>query len=330
MATSPAKSAPAYPVVCAGLVVADHLCPPIDHLPKSGELVTVDELVLNIGGGAANTAVDLARLGVTAAVRARLGDDIFGRFAKETLEAAKVATGALMIDRDLPTSQTLVVNVRGQDRRFIHCVGANAGFVAADLDHVLEHPPRVLHIGYFLILPRLDAAQLADRFARARQAGTITLLDVATPGPGEYLEPLKVVLPQTDVFVPNTDEAELILGESDPVRQALAFHAMGAKRVIVTRGEHGVVSVSDSLRVKLGTYPINFVDGSGGGDAFNAGYIVGLLEGRSELDCLKLASAVGASCVRAVGTTAGVFTRAEAEAFLSQHQLSVEHIKYQG
>jgi sugar/nucleoside kinase (ribokinase family) len=220
--------------------------------------------------------------------------------------------------------------VRGQDRRFIHCVGANAGFVAADLDHVLEHPPRVLHIGYFLILPRLDAAQLADRFARARQAGTITLLDVATPGPGEYLEPLKVVLPQTDVFVPNTDEAELILGESDPVRQALAFHALGAKRVIVTRGEHGVVSVSDSLRVKLGTYPINFVDGSGGGDAFNAGYIVGLLEGRSELDCLKLASAVGASCVRAVGTTAGVFTRAEAEAFLSQHQLAVEHIKYQG
>ena len=68
--------------------------------------------------------------------------------------------------------------------------------------------------------------------------------------------------------------------------------------------------------VRLGTYPVSFVDGSGGGDAFNAGYIVGLLEGRSELDCLKLASAVGASCVRAVGTTAGVFTRAEAEEFV--------------
>src|SRR5580704_12941654 len=148
------------PVVCAGLVVADHVCPPLEHLPRSGELVTVDELVLNIGGGAANTAVDLARLGVTAAVRARLGDDIFGRFATGTLEASKVATAALMIDRELPTSQTLVVNVRGEDRRFIHCVGANAGFVAADLDQVLEHPPRVLHIGYFLILPRLDAAGL--------------------------------------------------------------------------------------------------------------------------------------------------------------------------
>ena len=58
----------------------------------------------------------------------------------------------------------------------------------------------------------------------------MTLLDVATPGPGDYLEPLKVVLPHTDVFVPNADEAELILGETDPVRQALTFHDLGPGR----------------------------------------------------------------------------------------------------
>jgi sugar/nucleoside kinase (ribokinase family) len=305
-------------------VVADHLCPPLDHLPRAGELVTIDELVLNIGGGAANTAVDLARLGITATIRARVGDDIFGRFATETLRAHNVDTSALKIDPELATSQTLIVNVRGQDRRFIHSVGANTGFVAADLDAVLEYSPRVLHIGYFLILPRLDAGELAERFARARQIGTITVLDVATPGPGNYLEPLKVVLPHTDVFVPNADEAELILGETDPIRQAHLFHDMGARHVVITRGEHGVVSVSDDLQVKLGTYPVSFVDGSGGGDAFNAGYIVGLLEGRSELECLKLASAVGASCVRSVGTTAGVFTRAEAEDFMRRHKISDE------
>ena len=203
---------------------------------------------------------------------------------------------------------------------------ANTGFVAADLDAVLEQSPRVLHIGYFLILPRLDAGKLAEQFARARRTGTMTLLDVATPGPGNYLEPLKVVLPHTDVFLPNADEAELILGETDAVRQAQLFHDMGARRVVITRGEHGVVSVSDGLRVKLGTYPVSFVDGSGGGDAFNAGYIVGLLEDRSELECLKLASAVGASCVRSVGTTAGVFNRAEAEDFMRRHEISVEAI----
>jgi sugar/nucleoside kinase (ribokinase family) len=322
---SNSQSPPAPPVVCAGLVVADHLCPPLDHLPRAGELVTVDELVLNIGGGAANTAADLARLGKKARVCARVGDDIFGRFAIEALQAQQVDTSAVTTDASLPTSQTLIVNVRGQDRRFIHCVGANAGFTAADLDGVLEAtPPQVLHIGYFLILPQLEAAALAERFARARERGTITLLDVATPGPGAYRDRLEVVLPHTDIFVPNADEAELILGESDPIRQARAFRDMGAQRVVITCGQLGAISISESLFVKIGTYPVPLVDGSGGGDAFNAGYIAGLLEGRSELDCLKLASAVGASCVRSVGTTAGVFTRAEAEDFIARHALSVE------
>src|SRR5579883_1011561 len=315
------------PVVCAGLVVADHVCPPLDHLPRPGELIAVEKLVLNIGGGAANTAVDLARLGVTAAICARVGYDAFGRVATETLRGHGVDCTRLALDPNRATSQTLIVNVRGEDRRFIHSVGDNAGFVAADLDGLLDRAPRVLHIGYFLILPQLTAHELAERFQRARSAGTITLLDVATPGPGAYLDRLKVVLPQTDLFVPNTDEAELIPGETDPVRQARIFHDLGARRVVVTCGEGGVVSVSESLQVKLAAYSVPYVDGSGGGDAFNAGYIVGLLEGRPEIECLKLASAVGASCVREVGTTEGVFTRAEAEQFIASHELAIEPIR---
>jgi sugar/nucleoside kinase (ribokinase family) len=308
------------------MVVVDHVAPPIARLPRAGELVPVDQLIFNIGGGAANTAVDLTTLGASVAICARVGDDILGRFATETLVSHGVDVKALKVGSQQATSQTLILNVRGEDRRFIHSTGANLDFTSSDLDGSLSLPPRVLHIGYFLILPELDAAGLAERFALARKSSTITLLDVATPGPGNYLEPLRTVLPHTDIFVPNTDEAALILGEEDPIRQAMTFRDMGAKRVVITLGEKGVISVSDDHRVKLGAYPVEFVDGSGGGDAFNAGYIIGLLEGLSELDCLKLASAVGASCVRGIGTTAGVFTRAEAADFLNRHDLSVEHL----
>jgi sugar/nucleoside kinase (ribokinase family) len=124
--------------------------------------------------------------------------------------------------------------------------------------------------------------------------------------------------------LPNTDEATLILGETDPTRQALAFHDLGARRVVVTRGDRGSIAISDSLRARLGTFPVNYLDGTGGGDAFDAGYIAGLIEGLGELDCLKLASAVGASCVRAVGTTAGIFSRMEARDFIAAHELTVE------
>ncbi len=269
------------------MVVTDHLCKPIAHLPAAGELVAVDELVLNIGGGAANAAVDLGRLGVHAAICAKVGDDAFGRFATETLIKSGVDVRALMVDPDRATSQTLIINVRAEDRRFIHAIGANLAFTSADLDAVLEPPPRVLAIGYFLILPELDAPGLAARFAAARTRGTWTVLDVAIPGSGNYLDPLRVVLPHTDVFLPNTDEAALILGETDPIRQARIFHDLGARRVIVTRGSQGAIAVSDALKVRLGTYPVAFVDGTGGGDAFVAGYIAGLLDGLPELDCLE-------------------------------------------
>ena len=115
-------------------------------------------------------------------------------------------------------------------------MGANLEFTSADIDEVLDPPTRVLHIGYFLDPSRGRRRWPCRAFlARARKSGTRTLLDVATPGPGNYLEARPNCLAGTDVFVPNTDEATLILGEEDPVRQARIFHDMGARRVVITR-----------------------------------------------------------------------------------------------
>jgi sugar/nucleoside kinase (ribokinase family) len=312
------------PVVCAGVIVADHLCTPISHVPSAGELVRADELILNIGGCASNAAVVLSKLGVRSMVCGKVGNDVFGRYVAETLTSYGVDARNLGVDPSRATSQSLIVNVRGQDRRFIHSFGANEGLTVEDLDPALATNPKVVYVGGFLILPGLDAREFADRFARARAAGAMTVLDVATPGPGDYLRQLRPVLPFTDIFLPNTDEATLILGEADPVRQAIAFRDLGAKLVVITRGERGAIVVSDSIRASLGAYPVDFVDGTGGGDSFDAGFIAGLIEGLPELECLKLASAVGASCVRAVGTTAGIFTRDEARQFIESHEIAVE------
>ena len=60
-------------VLCAGIMVADHVCTPISHLPAAGELVMAERMLLTIGGCAANVAVDLAKMGVRAAVVGRVG-----------------------------------------------------------------------------------------------------------------------------------------------------------------------------------------------------------------------------------------------------------------
>src|SRR5215208_4015443 len=72
-------------ILCAGIIVADHVSSPITHLPAAGELVLADQLLLTIGGCAANVAVDLVKLGVRARVVGRVGDDVFGRVVGEML-----------------------------------------------------------------------------------------------------------------------------------------------------------------------------------------------------------------------------------------------------
>jgi sugar/nucleoside kinase (ribokinase family) len=313
-------------VLCAGIVVADHVCTPIDHLPAAGELVKADRLLLTLGGCAANVAVDLKKMGVHTAVVGRVGGDLFGKIVRDLLRAEGIDVSAVTVSPDAETSQTLIVNVVGQDRRFIHTFGANARFRAADIPLDLVTKCRVLYLGGYLVMPNVRQEELAQVFAAARQAGVKTVLDVVTPGPGEYLGELEKLLPHVDVFLPNNHEAELITGEKDPLRQAERFLALGVRTAVVTLGGEGAVLVQDGLRLRAGVYSVPLVDASGGGDAFDAGFIYGLLHGLGAEDSLRVASALGASCVRAVGTTPGVFTQVECESFLGEHALQIERL----
>src|SRR5580658_1251481 len=98
-------------VLCAGIVVADHVCTPISHLPAAGELVMADRLLLTIGGCAANAAVDLVKMGVRTAVVGRVGGDMFGRIVADLLREHGVDVSAVTVSPTADTSQTLIVNV---------------------------------------------------------------------------------------------------------------------------------------------------------------------------------------------------------------------------
>jgi sugar/nucleoside kinase (ribokinase family) len=286
-----------------------------------------ERMLLTIGGCAANAAVDLVKMGVRTAVVGRVGGDVFGRVVADMLRDHGVDVSAIKISAAADTSQTLIVNVAGQDRRFVHTFGANAEFSAADIPRDLLRHCRVLYLGGYLLMPSVRQDELASVFAAARQLGVKTVLDVATPGKADYLPQLRDLLPHVDVFLPNNHEAELITGESDPLKQAEVFQGLGAGTAVITMGGTGAVLVQGGLRLRSGVYSVPYVDGSGGGDAFDAGYIYGLLHNLGAEDCLRVASALGASCVRAIGTTPGVFTRTECEGFMKEQSLSIERLE---
>jgi sugar/nucleoside kinase (ribokinase family) len=313
-------------VWCAGIIVADFICEPIATLPASGALMMTPGISWAIGGCASNVAADLARLGLRSAVVGRVGADPAGEFVRNSLNVAGVETSRVLSTPGFQTSATLVVNVRGEDRRFIHTFGANAAFTGEELSPELLPQARVLYLGGLFLMPALTGERVTRLFRAARQAGLTTVLDVVIPDPQGTWPVLQQLLPHVDVFLPNHDEGELITGLSNPLAQAAQFRQAGAETVVITCGREGsVLSTGDQLW-RGGIFPVDFVDGTGSGDAFAAGYMSGLLEGQPATECLRLGSALGASCVRQPGATTGVFNRAELETWLRTHTLPLERL----
>ena len=319
-------SSPSYDCLCAGIIVADHVCQAIDHLPRPGELVLTDQMELTIGGCASNVASDLARLDRQVAIAGIVGQDVFGRYVEERLIQSGVHCDYLMKSEELPTSGSFVINVQGEDRRFIHSVAANALFTGETVTREQIESSRILYLGGYCLSEELSPENVAEMFRMAKEAGVTTVLDVVTPKPADYWKMLESVLPLSDYFLPNNDEGELITGEADPLAQARAFRKAGAKNVIITCGGEGSILMNAEQTFQSEIYPVNLVDGTGSGDAFVAGFIHGLLEGASPEECLKFGSALGHSCVRATGATAGIFTRGELHDFVGAHDLQVRTI----
>jgi sugar/nucleoside kinase (ribokinase family) len=305
-------------VLCAGILVADLVVPPLPELPAPGELAATDDFLLASGGCAANVAISLAKLGVPSAVAGRLGVDFFGDFLEGELNRFGVETRGLRRSAGRGTSQTVVLPVAGEDRRFVHSFGANAEFTVQDVDRSALAQCEVFYLGGHLVLPAVSAPELADLYAEARAGGARTVLDVVVPrGAAVSIESVREILPYVDVFVPNEDEARALTGEAEPQRQAARLLRAGAGMVIVTRGTAGSVVQSRDELLEVPAPRVASVDQSGAGDGFSAGLTVGLLAGWDAERTVRFASIIGASATTALGCTAGVFSRAEAEAFLA-------------
>jgi sugar/nucleoside kinase (ribokinase family) len=216
----------------------------------------------------------------------------------------------------------MVVNVRGEDRRFIHAAGANAEFTGREVSADAIRRSRVLYVGGFGLNAALSGDNVAELFRTARAAGVMTVLDVvvAENDVGQMLGP---VLPLTDLFLPNTDEARTITGHGDPWEQARHFHAAGAATVVITCGAHGACLLSGREALRIPAHEVVQVDPTGGGDAFVAGYLHAVLGGAPVDDCLRSGAALGASCVRSAGATTGVYRADELRHYIAEHRLDV-------
>ncbi len=100
-------------------------------------------------------------------VAGHVGDDLFGDVVERGLVARGLDTRAILRTPGRGTSQTLILPVAGDDRRYVHAFGANAELAAADIPEAALAAAQVLYVGGYLILPALRQGELAERFRLA-------------------------------------------------------------------------------------------------------------------------------------------------------------------
>ncbi len=312
-------------VVCAGILVADLFATPIERLPGAGEVATTSRFVTSVGGCAANTAAALRILGRDVTVAGKVGSDIFGDFVISQLRQYGIGVEHIRRTSNYPTSGTVIFSVQGEDRRYLHSIGANADFTLDDFDFDLLAQAKILYLGGYLAMPSFTPEHLARLFREAKRRGLTTVLDVVMPSEASFgIEHVAPALPYTDYFLPNKEEAQRLTGHTDERGQAEVLSTLNPKCVVViTRGRRGSMAIRGGRVIETLPFPMKTVDESGAGDAFTAGLITGLLNDWDLEHALSFASVVGASRTRALGCFASVFTFEEAVSFLEKQLLIV-------
>ena len=308
-------------IVVAGSILVDKINE-IERYPKAGELTQIKGLSRAVGGCVPNVAADLKKITPNLSVYAcgKLGADEEGAFVTERLRSFGVDTQKLVVDENARTSFTEVMSITGGERTFFTYPGASAAFGYADIDFdALD--AEMLHLGYFLLLDKVDNGDGLKILRKAKELGIKTSIDLVSEKAERYAL-VRPCLPYTDNLIINEIEAaalaELPFDGNNAVEIARRLKEMGVReRVIIHMPKMGVC-VSDRGVTAVNSYrlPEGFIKGAtGAGDAFCAGALTGIYQGYSDREILEFASACAAVSLRVADATSGLMSEKEIKAF---------------
>jgi sugar/nucleoside kinase (ribokinase family) len=267
-----------------------------------------------VGGGAANTACSLAKLGSRAAVLGVVGDD--GDWLIRQLCSYGVSTSAIGRDATEPTALTVAVTTP-EDRTFLTYLGANRAFPSALADAATANRLATARHVHLAFPPEPDAAR--DLFADIRGNGCTISLDVGWHESWLSDRRLGNVLPLLDLFFPNEAEGRCITGQAEPEQMLRWFADAGSRRVALKLGAAGAALLWDGeVRIDAGL-TVKTIDTTGAGDCFNAGFLHSWLQKWEPEVCLRAANICGALSTEAYGGVAGAPDAARLKELLEAH-----------
>ena len=285
----------------------------LPRLPRMGETVSAGTLLVNRGGKGANQAVAARRLGAEVRMIGCVGDDDSGGEIRRALREQGIGVDGIATSSDAATGTALI---------FVDREGRNQIGVAPGANHRLT--VEMARAGEDAIawaevlVSQLEIPVPVVRWAleTARRRGVPTVLN---PAPVQELS--DELLSLVTYLTPNAGEVAALTGievrDLESGRQAAArLCERGAGTVIITLGEQGALVCDGASAVHFEAFPVEAVDTTGAGDAFNGALAVGLAAGGSLEQVIPLASAAAALTCTRRGAQDALPDRADVERFL--------------
>ncbi|MET7641089.1 carbohydrate kinase [Streptomyces sp. NPDC005438] len=251
-----------------------------DAFVSSGEADALNLEVLP-GGGPANTAVALARLGTPTRFLGRLSRDVFGRLFHDHL-----AKSGVDLDGTVTASQTSTLAVASlspqgaADYSFYADGAADWQWTAQELAEATRPRVAALHTGSLALVRPPGGALVEQALLRIRERATVSLDPNVRPllvDPSVYRERLHRWCELTDILRLSDDDLAHLWpgGASETQLHAAAdhFHRLGAPLVVITLGGDGVLASLRGSRLRVEAPRTEVVDTVGAGDSFMAGLL---------------------------------------------------------
>jgi ribokinase len=291
-----------FDVVGCGALNVDKLFK-VNKLAKAEEESFIEDYTETCGGSAANTAIGLARLGCKVGYIGKVGCDREGDmliqdFCNESVNifgvvrAEKGKSGSVMGFVDKKGARALYVNP-----------GVNDTINIDEVNVRYASRAQFLHLTSFV---GEESFQTQKKLLDAIPDTTKVSFDPGALYARKGYLALEPIIRKTCVLMPNSLELTLLTGEIAYSKGADVLLGRGVKIVAVKLGGNGCYVTDGHEHHLIEPFKVDVVDTTGAGDAFCAGFLYGLVNGKSLLECGRLSNFVASRCVMKMGARTGL------------------------
>ena len=265
-----------------------------NRYPAEGGEAHAEQADFRLGGSGCITAINLQLLGQPVSLAANMGADIFSQFAEEHIKASGI-DGSLI--RNLPGEQTgffMILVTPGGQRTMFGNRGANA--VALDKGVILSRLGEFshLHVSGYSLLGNDQFDVVSQVMDRAKSSGITVSLDPGVCTSEQAAEKVLGLLKHVDYFLPSQDELSSLVKDMEFEEKVVTLLELGCKVVALKQGKGGGKYFEAGLTVSAPAENVpckQIVDTTGAGDCFNAGFLMGVLNGKTPEEALRMANA---------------------------------------